>query len=355
MRNKYFSMALFYRERKNILWVMISYLITFSFLLLAFYSDFDYTKQLFAANTNVNFTISNSSEIIPLLYVPTQFFVILSIIMVIVSFFHKEKKYGFMLTEPMSKDAIIITKTVGFIISYTIPIIIYGIVALGILKYNSQIFGSHYSEIVRVLMIRLFSAFALLTFITVVLELFQMLFGHSVAAVFVPNGLFYAFILGLGGFYELLSNRLQFIKDLFRSADNISSNAFDKILVPYFDHYYVIYSLVLLLVSAFIFYIVLLLNRVLKYEQLSKMLMFRFSEVVFKIVVSLVIIIAVPIILAIIVFIILHFVAGISTFNIDDNNDLFQTLLLILNFLWIPMFIFVYRLQTKIINKRRAS
>lgn len=337
------------------MWVTATYLIVFSFLLLAFYTDFYSMKDLFMRNSDKSFMLSNSSDAVSLLAIPIPAFIVVAIITVVISFFHKETKYNFMLTEPISKDSIIITKTVGFILSYTIPIIIYGIISIIVLSYNSSIFGTHYSEIVRILLIRLFATFAILTFTTLAVEILQMLFGHSIAAVFVPNVLFYAFLIAMSLLYTLLSDRLQFLKDILSSLDTNITNVCSKLLTRYFLNYYVSYSIVLIAASALIFYIVLLLNRALKYEQLSKLLMFKFTEVITKVVFTLFIISAAPFIVAIIVFLILHFVTGISNFRIDDGNNIFETLLLILNFLWIPMFIFVYKLQTKIINKRRAS
>jgi hypothetical protein len=364
MNSKYFSRALFYDERSNIAYSALAYSVIFLISILDFTSSL-HTLQFIMPNPHyANIALTNF---------PSPLMLIFAITTVCSSYNRKDVKYSFMLTQPYSRDTIIITKTAACMAGFTVTTVLYGIISFALISYNRIVFGELYKPLMFLLFYRLFALFAMLTFAVMLVQLMQMLFGKSSAAFLIPLVLGFMFATSLGLIYEFTSTKLPFMKNLMKEVLDFlfkykvvteGSVAYKGVLgktAYYMETSDFSISVILLLLSCAIFYICILLNRRIKAEATAGLFLFRFSETIFKVITSVFSVVFMTLLFLAAVMIIYQLITGnrisadlARNYGIDGKKNIEDTVNLIINILWIPLMILAYRFLGFIFNKRRS-
>lgn len=363
--SKYFNKALFFAERRIMLGSMAAYSLIYLSCLLQTFIDMRLPAKVL-------------NEILPeppyravnVLYL---WFVAIAIISVLISYFEKDKKYYFMLTQPFSRDSIIVTKTAGFLISFLVPTILYGITSYIVLIANQNYFGSYYGVFSQHLLLTLLGLTAVITFITMFDQLMQMLFGKAIAGVIFPIVLYFMlfFSLNIGG--SFISKRLGFLKNvvgyvnslLFNHGTSfVNSGEFQSASIyalKYIENPKIYISLALIALAAAIFYLSLQLNRRINAENTSSLFLFAFSETIFKVIFSLAITIVGSLIISGAIYYLYSSIKGINfstylikTYGLSGKETIEQNLYLVLNILWIPLYAIIYKVFSRLMKLRRA-
>lgn len=368
--NKYFSKAVFYSERKNIIYSMLAYSLL-------------YISVIYALLRNLSGHQLHSSYIppSPVQFIPTfiQVFAIISLLHVFASYSEKNKKYNFMLTQPYNKDAILITKSAGFVLSYSMPTIAYGmitsvIVILNKAHYADTFTGDTYKTALYGIFLAVLCIIGVLSFLVMLLQFLQMCFGNSAAAFVLPPIMLMILFLAINLAAQFTSSKLGPIREWFKFAANplfyyhaMSNGTFkysslSQIGAQYISNLNGLVSIIFLLIALVLFYISIVLNKKAKAENTSNIFMFSFSEAAFKIVFSLFITIAATLMLGAVLYYLAASVKGmnystylINKYGLQGKENFEHTIYLALNILWIPVFAFVYRFVGSIINRRRTA
>ncbi|MCM8709529.1 hypothetical protein M2651_00645 [Clostridium sp. SYSU_GA19001] len=371
--NKYFSKAVFYTEKKNRLYSMIAY----SSLYL--WGIIDTIEKLRMVKANVLYTppiyydIFNSYSLITAI----------AVISVIYSYLEKDKKYYFMLTQPYGRDTILITKTLSYMISYTLPTIIYGLLSFIFLIFNKKYYinynvyiGNIYGDVMSKLFLSILFTLSALTFIVILMQLLEMCFGKTPAVIIIPISLWYLFFITLSVMHSFISNKLGNLREymnktlsfifnygvIFQNMENVENKSLFLIIYESFHNFNPICSLILIALSIALFYIILRLNKKIKTENLSNIFLFKFSERIFNAIFCFTLTILGSLIVCAAVYYIISFISGrnlstllIIKYGLQGKENIEHTIYLILNILWIPLYILNYNLITKIVNKRRVA
>lgn len=360
--SKYFSKALLYTDKKTLISSFIAYSVFLIFGLLAFILALYRSVSLddFKQINILNIEAVNPSYIAINMYVV---FIVICIVTIVNLYNDKDKKYYYMLTQPYTRDSIIITKTIGAAISYVIPIVVYGIVCIIIMTVNHNYYGIYYTQIASQLLVRLLTLIILLTFITVFIQLMQMLFGRCMNAVVLPPILYFMLFLSSTIMGQFISKKIDFLRQLNNSIAQYVFNLQELLylMLRYIDKPYWLASIMFSLASAAIVYITILLNRKVAAENTFNMFMFKSSETVFKIVFTLFITLVSTLFISGVLYYICSSVKGINystylmqKYGISGKENIEQNLYLVLNLLWIPVFTLIYKVYGKILNIRRA-
>lgn len=368
MNNKYFSMALLYDERKNIMYSATAYMITFLTNIFAYFSSIPV-----GTSSKGSPVIDLSSTNISILF-RMQYFLLFGICITTVfySYINKEKKYAFMLTQPYGRDSIIITRTFAFMLSYTVPLIIYGIISSIILINNSIPYSTGYTLIH--LLLKLISTFSILTFCVLLLQLMQMFFGKNITAFIFPPIILSACSLEIALLDSFTSKIIPFLHDAFGFTymflqdmdpfwvNNTEFHTAHYYIYNYLRESYLPVSIFLIASSILILYWCVLLNRRLQIENISELFMFKFSEVIFNTVFSILITMISTLMLCFLCYNAYSLFTGrivttdlINRYGLKGKENIEQTAYLIMNILWIPITVFSYKILAKSICKRRRS
>jgi hypothetical protein len=368
--NKYISKAVFYSERKKIIYSMLAYSLLYILEAYGFLSEFS------AHQPNRPYLPPN-----PVHFIPTfiQLFAVISLLQVFASYSEKSKKYNFMLTQPYSKDAILITKSAGFVLSYLVPTIAYGIIAsiiviLNKAHYTDTFTGETYKTALVAIFLGALCIIALMSLLVMLLQFLQMCFGNSAAAFVLPPIMLMILFLAITLAAQFTSSKLGPIREWLKFATNpllyyhVMSNgtfkysSLSQLGAEYFSNLNGLVSITFILIALVLFYICILLNRRSKAENTSNIFLFSFSEAVFKIVFSLFITIASTLIIAAVLYYLAASVKGmnystylINKYGLQGKQNIEHTIYLALNILWIPVFAFVYRFVGSMINRRRTA
>lgn len=370
--SKYFSKAVFYTERKNRIYTMLA------FTLIYLFSIYQNIVYLYAVKKDNAFSPPNPTHIINFgMYT----FLVIVLLSVINSYMNKDKKYYFMLTEPYSRDSIIITKTMSLISSFAVPTLIYGFISFIIVALNkkyyyfyNQYIGDEFSKVMLQLFLGILFIIAILTFITMLLQFLQICFGKSIAGIILP----FIMLAALSTLSSLLSyftsRKLGPIRDFWEFMDNIvfnygaalgavidgvpQSKSLYQLTAEYHNNFNPWISLALILISIVLLHGSILLNRKLQAENTSNVFSFKFTEVIFKAVFSFFIAVIVSLMFAGIAFSILSLIVGgpytthlIEKYGLSGKENIEHTVYLVLNILWIPFTIWVYKLFGKVMKK----
>lgn len=371
--NKYFSKALFYMEKTNRNLSMSAYSVLYLWGIL------DMLNKLRIVKGDPAYGPPHSADFFSNNF---QLFLYICIASIVYSYLEKDKKYYFMLTQGYSRDSIMITKTVSFITSYLIPTVVYGMASFIILILNkkyyfyyNQYIGDVYSRTMTELFMCILAIIAILTFVTVIVQFLEMSFGKISAVVILSLVLWFMLYFGFNIMRGFLSKKLGILRDylqlaidiLFgqgRGALTIESNSIEYIPLTeqtwmYFQTFNVLISVALILLSLIIFYINVKLNQKVKAENTSNVFMFKFSERIFKTVASFFITVVGSLALFALVYYAISFFLGsnystvlINKYGLGGKENIEQTIYLVLNILWIPLCVFIYKIVGKILNKR---
>ena len=352
MNRKYFSKALLYDERKNIIISMLAQAFMFFMVILMFIADIHNFR---IDNSTVRNTTVLASQI------PYELIFFICIIMTLYSYKNKESKYSFLFTQPYSRDSILITRIVAHMVTYTVPIIIYGIVSSILIIANKSLFHASASHLIYTLVSRLLSLFVMLTLIVVAIHLLEMLFGKSTAAWLLPFPIAILAAMEARGIYEVTSTKIPFLKD---AMHNIYDFCHDNFGFPSGDYlfkdFWAITSLIIILIIALVFYISIILHRKIQFENISGTFMFGFVEKIFRFIISMLIVACITVAICIFGAILWYVIHGLSTssinsINLNLSNNMEQIVLLFLDIIWAAMTIGIYILIGKIKEKRRLA
>lgn len=366
--NRYFSKALFYTEKKNLINSMLAYSLIYVYGIVYLIGALNESQKYKTLPPNPTDIFGSSIFL----------FIAICLTSVIYSYSEKHKKYNFMLTQTYSRDSIVITKTISFVLCYLIPTIIYGILAFIILAINKNHFigdpwGNYYNEVVSKLLLGILCIIAVMSFLTLVLEFFQMCFGNCIAGVILP--VIMAAILSLSSSIigQFISNKLGALRSYWHNFNNLQFNSvtasngsisyksLQQLITEYLHYFNISVSLILIAISVLLFYACILLNRKIKVESTANLFLYNFTEISFKAVFSLFITVTGSLIIFGILYYLGSSVIGMncSTYLINKHGlqgkeNIEHTIYLVLNILWIPLFAFVYKVFGLILNKRRT-
>jgi len=368
--NKYFSKAIFYSEKKNRINSMLAYMVCYAIALIHFLGNFYAMKKnsLFSGFDRYltpSYSIDNT-----FLYF---FFLGICITSVMYSYIEKDKKYYFMLTQPYTRDSMIITKTVSYAVSYIVPTIIYGLVSFVILIINKNYIGSYFNQISIDLFLKLFAILAILTFISAIIQLMQMLFGKMIAGVIFPFIYYFMIFFCLNIMSNFISkkigslrNGVDYLNTFLFSTGKITVNtehfkSLPYLILRYMEKSYFLISLVLILASLIILLTIIKLNRKVKAENTSDIFLFKFSEIIFKAIFSIVFTVVISLFISGVLYYLYSSILGMNystylmnNYGIAGKENIEHNLYLVLNILWIPLCVVIYKVFSRIMNKRRA-
>ncbi|ERI92808.1 hypothetical protein HMPREF1982_02127 [Clostridiales bacterium oral taxon 876 str. F0540] len=367
--NKYFNKALFYTEKKNILASMSAYGICYAIALFQFSGNFFALKRISKLSNITDYT--TPAYTLNFMYF---FFFAFCITTVVYSYMEKDKKYYFMFTQPYSRASIIVTKTISFIISIIVPAVIYGVISFLILAFNKSYLGSNFGKLSIELFLKLFCIIGILTLLSTLLQLFQMIFGKMIAGVIFPVIYVCMVFLSLSLMKNFVSKKISVLRTAIEYINiflfspgkfSIGEKGFSTLsfsIINYMDKCYFLTSIILLLISAVIVYGTLKLNSRIKAENTSDIFMFKFSEVIFKVIFSLIFTLIGSLFISGLFYYLYSAVIGMNystylmnTYGIPGKESIEHTIYLVLDILWIPIFILVYKLFSKIMNGRRIQ
>ncbi len=347
MNKKYFSLAILYDERKNI---VVSMLAQSFMLLMPILMFIIGIKDLRNNGGRDGSTVLKHG-------IPYFMIIVICIVTVFYSYNNKESKYSFLFTQPISRDSIILSRIFAHIASYTVPIIIYGFISSILIYTNKSLFSRSASYLISNLIFRLLVLFIVLTMIVMVIHLLQMLFGKSIAA-----GVFSILIAMIGSLeflaiQQVVSSKIPFLKTIMKHIIDFSYDILSYIMGGFQStSFYSWYTVVFILSSLLIFYICVLLNRRIQAENISGLFMFSFVEKIVRFIFSMLIVAFFTVFLSLFIAFICYIFNGSATmFNFEDSDNTAQIVLLILDIVWSTLTIIVYRLIGRIVNRRRLT
>lgn len=363
MNNKYFSKALFFDERRTIIFP------AGSIFILLFTNIIKFIEMYPVLLKNTDSDLRATSIFLSIPYVPILIICLLS---VFYSYNNKESKYSFMLTQPFGRDAIIVTKTAAFITSYTLPIFLYGVSSSIIITSNNFLFGQNSKILLQSLFASLLTLFTILTFTIMIVQLMQMLFGKNPVAFTFPAVLTLSLVTDIGIIYPFISTKIPFLKNIIgRILDFILGNngltqskGSHRDIFGLIDNFFnkspLAACFVFVLISFSILLICILLNRKIKSENISGLFMFKPMENIFKIIISMLI----SVLLSLLIFLIIYFIASkvtgalsnseiIEKLNLNLTDNMANILLIFIDILWVALTVFAYKMLGKAMNKRR--
>jgi hypothetical protein len=361
--NKYFSKALFYVERRERLFALAANII----LYVSCFMNFSFTLAAYV-NNRIKY-YKDPFTIVQGLY---GWFIFFAIAAVIASYNQKDKKYYYMLTQPYSRDSIIITKTFSYATSYTIPAVVYGIACFILLTINKSSLGDNYSFFCSQLFLVLFGLVAALTLITAIIQLMQMFFGKTISAILMPVFMYYMFFLHFEIAKNFITNRLIFLRDFYRYAaaflwghyeiniGELTYKSLPDITSSYFYKPTFLSSILILLSSIIIFTVTVALNRRIKAENTAEIYMFSFSEKIFRVLLSMVLTVFSTLFIAMIIYYLISLIVDknvsallISKYGLKEKELIEHNIYLFINIIWLPMYMLVYKVLGRLLNKRR--
>jgi len=347
MSKKYFSLAIFYDERKNIIISSLAQLFMLCMPMLIFIANLSRLRD--------EGRVHNSTILIS--YIPYFMLFVICVVTVFYSYSNKESKYSFLFTQPFSRDSIVITRTIGQVASYTIPMIIYGIISSILIYTNKSLFIKSPSSLISSLISKLLVIFVMLTLTVAIVQLMQMIFGKSLLAGIVPIPIAILGIIELLSIHEVTSTKIPYAKRLLgHILDFSNKNSFNLIYKDMDSSFYSWQSVILIMITALILYICILLNRRIQIEDMSGMFMFNFAEKIVRFIFSM-FVVAFSTIFISLVFTFIYFIfhGNTTELNFEASNNTTQMILLGLDILWATLTIIVYRVIGQIINRRRVS
>lgn len=185
------------------------------------------------------------------------------------SYNNKDCKYGFMLTQPYKRDAIVVTKFLTTILSVTLPLLIYGVIVSFIYMSNTE--GKLLKDLWGTILLTISMCF----FIAAIIQLSNKLIGNTIVAIFMPMVLAIITPLVLG--IILLVTPLALYRDNFaeRIDPIITSTGRTLNLYP------ILVPIIFILISLVVVCLSILLNRRIAYEKTSDLFLFKFVEIFF--------------------------------------------------------------------------
>lgn len=376
MDNKYISKALLYDERKIIVGSMLAYSFLYLINILIFLNSLPILRNRADTFSSINSLDEHLKFLDPYLtlanipYIPLAAICLIAIYQ---SYDHKDVRYSFMLTQPYSRDSIVISKSAASIIGYTVPMAVYGLLSILLLSLNKDIYGVHLAPMINMILTNLFFAFVMLTLMVSVLQLSQMLFGKNNAAFFMPPALIFIFAISLGAMTLLSSKYIPYLRNIldalgscfFGSYVIIGSKEYPSlasIIIDYLNNPTLIPSIAILALAGLITYLCIILNRRVKAENTSGLFMFKFTEVLYKIILSLFFVVMATLLILLIVLLIYKLFTGNSlpehlrnTLGSDGAERTEEFFNLAANIAWIPMFAFAYKLIGRFLNRDNSS
>lgn len=374
--SKYLNKALFYDERKNIIFSFILYGLMY---FVALYQLLDFT----GSRKNDILTASNSlaSDMdIYSVFHDQKSILLFSIICICLatlgmSYTNKDKKYYFLLTQPIKRDSLILSKTAVFLISYSVPLIIYALLCILIVKINPSVFGYNSGSSIKLILENTLTIFTLLTSVTTFYQLMQVLFGKNSIALTFPPILCFIFSINMLFLRAFTSEKISFIKELFEILSELLITGEEDILIgdktykslptlagSYISTNDTLTSLILIILCTLIICLCVYLNKRVAAEKTSELFLFAPVKVIFKIILSLFIINIITFILSIIFYLIYLNVTGtaittdlMNKYGIDGKENIEQTLYLIYDICLIPLWILSYKILGKTMNKKGVA
>jgi len=251
--DKYFSKGLFYDEIRKCIGIFapLSVILIIKMIEL-FTSNSELFGDFFGFNHNI--------------YFATCFMLSAITVNLYESYNPKECKYGFMLTQPYKRDAIVITKFLTTILSAILPLIIYGVIAS--FFYISNSYGVLLKELWGNILLSISIGFL----VAAITQISNKLIGNTMIASFMPIGLAIIAPITLVGIFILTP--LRFYRDNFT---DIIIDSVSKIL----NLNIVLISVILITISLVIVCLSILLNRRITYEKTSDLFLFKFAELFF--------------------------------------------------------------------------
>lgn len=347
MDKKYFSKAVLYDEKKNIIMSMLAHGFLFFITILMFWSSISIYKSDDTKVHNTSVLINN---------IPYGLMYIICIFTIFYSYNNKESKYNFFFTQPFSRDSIIITRILAHMISYTIPMVFYGIISSILILIHKDIYGDNIHSLIRELNSTLFTLFIVLTIMNLSIHLLEMLLGKSIAAGILPIPICVLIAMEYFGITQVTSKKIPLLRGLYKNIEHYFNRFYD-ITTNYIDvinyHFNFIQSILVILLIALVFYICVLLNRKIKIENISNTFMFKVVEKIFIFLISMLIVAIFSIMLICLICAVLYVIFQSKEFTTSDNAT--QIMLLFMDIIMAVMSIAVYKLIIKITEKRRAK
>ncbi|MGL5085529.1 MAG: hypothetical protein ACRC68_07395 [Clostridium sp.] len=292
--NKYFSKALFYDETRKCIG---TFTLTSVILIIKIIEFFTFKS----IDTNKYASFDDA-------VVFTSFFIACGIMANLYeSYNNKEAKYGFMLTQPYKRDAIVFTKFITTILSFIIPLLIYGIISTVILMGNSSL------DLVKELWSTILVSISCASLITATIQLSNKFIGVTVIATFMPIVAVVIFpvlmvvLLGLTPIYvyseEITSFLKPIIENLVRLLPVDTMSQADVMII---------FSVIIIALTIIVLGLSIILNRKIAYEKTTDLFLFKSVEVFFTYLVSL--------FLAVIIVIFITGLGNKMGIKIDKNN-----------------------------------
>ncbi|OPJ64899.1 hypothetical protein [Clostridium oryzae] len=360
MKNKLFSTALLFDDMRNIIYsaaISMFVIILFSF---GFFSQpnnyilrnyYPHSKhfQVFVDNTGVLF-----------------FVVSIAVITLLAFYNNKETKYGYVMAQPVSRDSFVVTKIIGLIISYTVPFIFYILISMILITMNTSFPSGIKFEAYKYVLLLVFITFCMTTFIVIFFQSMQLLFSNNISAIAMPAVMVACVAFEIASLYFSASPKIGFIRTFIDYLCNkLLGTPGDFGIIPAFmdfcSAHKIIGGIIFLLTAAIFLAINIMLNRKIKYENLSNIFTFKTLKNIFKAIVSLFIVMSLELLLLLLAF----FIGYVTGINFDGfieqslRNHIFREfceyLLLVINISWIPLTVLVYKLIGKIENRRRVA
>ncbi len=191
------------------------------------------------------------------------------------SYNHKDCKYGFMLTQPYKRDAIVITKFLTTILSVIIPLLIYGIIVSIIYIITPEV-GSFKDLWVNILL-----SISIGSLVAAIIQLFNKLIGNSGFAILMP--------IILCAILPMLIVSIIVLTPISLYAENIAM-ILDPVVISIGEALrsnVILFPIILIGISGVTLYLSILLNRRIDYEKTSDLFLFKFVDTFFGYLVSL--------------------------------------------------------------------
>lgn len=362
MKNKLISSSLLFDDSKNILFSAgASAIVILLFTFGSFSHPNNYIIQINNSHSNQFKVIVDNMGII--------FFVIFMAVITLLTFYsNKETKYGYIMTQPISRDSMIITKTLGIIMSYAIPFIFYLIVSTILISLNTAAAQSIKLAAYKYVFTEVYIVFCITTFIVVLLQLMQMLFSNNISALAMPALIVSCVAFEISMITITLSPKIEFVRTFlkflyYKIFGNYKAPGIVSLFLDYCNANKIVAGIIFLLISAVIFAITILINRKIKYESLSGIFTFKIIKNIFKGIISLLFVLLIESIVSIILVLLFQKIIGLdmdlylSKLFEQNNfiNEVCEYLVLIINITWIPLTMFVYKIITRIEKRRMVA
>ena len=283
--NKYLSKALIYDKRVDIISITITSFVVYAINFIPFFSNF-FNKGHYEYSTLLNLGV----------FLPSMFIISLAISM----YSYKDVKYSHFLTEPYKRDTIAITNLLIPILLSAFSLMLYGIIVTLIFTFKGNSLDA-----IGMLWSRILFILTLLMLINSLIQFSQMLFGNYIAGTLIP--FFFALVAPISILFlsSLVSDKIPFLKKSVHSSIILLGRIFKKIfesisfvsennntasfvyspssvteINPIMPMSFFIISILLILLT-------IKLNRKLRFENISKVFMFKWMEKIFLIISSL--------------------------------------------------------------------